>query len=537
MGLIATLVLDIAASWIRMFTALFLSIVFSIYVGITAATNHKKERIILPLLDIFQTIPILGFFPVVIYFVVLVLPGFIGINAAVVFLIFTSMVWNISFGVYEAIKSIPSEIIELARLNHFSESQLYTKIYIPAALPRIAYQSVISWSVGLFYLVTSEIFSTGTANFQVTYGIGVAISKLAASGSGLDYAIALAMFVIAVILTRVMFLQPLSIFAEKHSFKEETTNKKSAVIDIYTRIYVRAKKTFKPLASLLKSSRIFVARGSKGYEFVGKYFQRYIISPTERFKLSNNVAIGIIGVLAGILIADAAAIGIEQYLPQVIYALAFSFVRIWGTYIVAAIIAVPLGIIVAKSRFFESALSALQVISAIPATILLPVIVVLVINLPLSGEIAAFVVIFLAMIWYVLFSVISGMRTIPEQMFELKKMMHLSNVQTWKNIYIPAILPSFITGSITAIGGGWNALIVAEYFTVNSNGNSVVLTQVGTGLGKLIDLSVSPPAPLQANLLLTIMALAAMTIMVLAINRFFWQRIYNKITSKYKVGI
>src|SRR5208337_3328756 len=118
MDFIMQLVLDILASWGRMFAALILSVVFSIFVGVTAATNRKAENILIPVIDVLQTIPILGFFPVVIFLVVLLIPGSVGTNAAIVLLIFTSMAWNITFGVYEAVKSIPDELIEVAKINH-----------------------------------------------------------------------------------------------------------------------------------------------------------------------------------------------------------------------------------------------------------------------------------------------------------------------------------------------------------------------------------------------------------------------------------
>ena len=165
------LVVDLLYSWGRMLVALGLSIVFSVFVGIAAATSKRAEAVVLPAIDVLQTVPILAFFPVVIY---LIAPlGYIGLNAAVVLLIFTSMAWNITFGVYEAVKSIPADMLEIARISHLSKFQMIRSIYAPAAMPRIAYQSSLSWSIGLFYLVTSEIFSAGSKNFAVTYGIGV----------------------------------------------------------------------------------------------------------------------------------------------------------------------------------------------------------------------------------------------------------------------------------------------------------------------------------------------------------------------------
>jgi NitT/TauT family transport system permease protein len=172
------------------------------------------------------------------------------------------------------------------------------------------------------------------------------------------------------------------------------------------------------------------------------------------------------------------------------------------------------------------------VLSAIPATILLPVIVAALYQLPFRNELVALSIIFIAMIWYLMFSIISGMRTLPTQLLELKNMLRLKWTSAWKNIYIPAVLPSFITGSITAIGGAWNSLIVAEYFSIEINGKANVMTQVGTGIGKVIDIAV-----FQGNLQLTILALIAMTTMVIIINRLVWQRAYNHVTQKYRSAV
>ncbi len=215
-------------------------------------------------------------------------------------------------------------------------------------------------------------------------------------------------------------------------------------------------------------------------------------------------------------------------------ALLASFARVWFIYAVSVAIALPLGIIVGKStKAFEPVMSTLQTISSIPATLLLPAIVLLVYGLPFHGELVAFAVIFVAMIWYLLFSIIGGMKALPKQLIEAKDIMKLSRASAWKNLYIPAVMPAFITGSITAIGGAWNSLIVAEYFTMQtSSGGSVVLTQVGTGIGKVIDQAV-----FSGNMLLTAMALASLTIMVVLINRLVWQRLYNKVTSRYRMEV
>jgi len=535
LSVLPSIVLDIAASWLRMFIALFVSILFSIAVGIAAATNKRMEKVILPSLDILQTIPILGFFPVVIYLIVILMPNFIGINTAVIFLIFTSMVWNISFGVYESVKSIPSEFEELMAINHFSKMKKITKLYIPASMPRIAYQSMISWSIGLFYLVTSEIFSTGSKNFAVVNGIGVLIANLTVHPDAAVYVAAIALFIVAVILTRIFFLTPLSIFSERFSFKEEPSYKRSKVLDTYKQIFNKASIFFGKVSSSISLNGAFQA---------GKKRKHHAANTRQFMQLANKSSMPtvhthrkatIVTVVALVTIAYLIVIkfGMQSELIYIGVALLASFLRVWFIYIICVAVALPLGIKIALSaRAYEPILASLQVLSAIPATILLPVIVAALYQLPFRSELVALSIIFIAMIWYLMFSIISGMRTLPTQLLELKSMLRLKWTSAWKNIYIPAVLPSFITGSITAIGGAWNSLIVAEYFSIEINGKATVMTQVGTGIGKVIDIAV-----FQGNLQLTILALIAMTTMVIIINRLVWQRAYNHVTQKYRSAV
>jgi NitT/TauT family transport system permease protein len=550
MDFILQLVTDLLASWGRMFVALAFSIAFSVAVGVTAATNKQAEKILIPVVDVLQTIPILAFFPVVISVFVVLIPGTIGVNSAVVFLIFTSMAWNITFGVYEAVKSIPDELVEVARINHLSNFQMLRSIYVPAAMPRIAYQSAISWSVGLFYLVTSEIFSTGSKNFAVTYGIGVEIAHLVLMQNALSYAIAILFFIAAVLLTRWLFLQPLSIYSERFSFKEEQrASKRSRVIAFYSGIGRSLEKSAHAVRSRIERFLSLVGRSverrmpvSVSIEFKdrGEAKKRELPSTIDEPAVKTGIGAGVVSaiiVLAFIAISAAVIVltGSYAFVPDLLEALGLSFLRVWGMYLVCAAIAIPVGIKVARSaKSYETVFAVLQVAASIPATILLPLIVVMLIMVPFGNELTALAIIFIAMIWYVLFSVIAGMRTIPEQFDELLSIYKVGWVQAWREVYIPAILPSFVTGSITAIGGAWNALIVAEYFEVGST----VLTQVGSktdliglgGIGKMLDL-----ATFQGNLTHMFLAVAAMVVMVMVINRLVWQRIYRHVTLKYRI--
>ena len=141
-----------------MLVALVLSIIFSLIIGIMAARNKRAEAIIIPVLDVFQSIPILGFFPIVILAIVNVIPGELGIDLAVISLIFTSMSWNIAFGVYEAVKSIPQDYIDLSDISQSSTWNRITTLYIPASLSRIAYNTQTSWAVGFSIWSPAKFF-------------------------------------------------------------------------------------------------------------------------------------------------------------------------------------------------------------------------------------------------------------------------------------------------------------------------------------------------------------------------------------------
>src|SRR5579875_2922069 len=206
-----------------MIAAFLLSIAFSLVVGILAARNKRAESIIIPLLDVFQSIPILGFFPLVILGIIAVIPGQLGVNLAVIILIFTSMSWNIAFGVYEAVKSIPQDYIDLSSISNSNAWQRITSLYIPASLSRIAYNTQTSWSVGLFYLVSSEIISyEGNHTVQ---GIGPAIMQYAVlwteQGDWTGYVYSILALIIAVIVWQFVFLREFALWSERYKFVEE----------------------------------------------------------------------------------------------------------------------------------------------------------------------------------------------------------------------------------------------------------------------------------------------------------------------------
>ena len=523
-ALIGGLVLDCGASWIRMFVALGFSILFSLGIGILAARSRRAEHVILPVLDVLQTLPILAFFPFVIFIIVGAFPGSLGINGAVVFLIMTSMLWNIAFGVYEAVKALPNQYIEVAQLYSMSRLDRIRKIFVPAAMPRVVEQSVLSWAIGLFYLVTSEIFSTGNANYQVQYGIGVAIANLAASGNYQYYAIAIAVFIAFVIATRFLFFMPL----EKHfSAYNETSGQQRRGRSIhFVMALKRSMRMPNRIVDIGKGARIVSKAGGAVKRVEVFSIKKPRIGKTGRTLAKAGAVSAAAVTLYAIVTFYPWVIGAES---EVIVDLAASFARVWVAFLAILLVSVPLSVyLVFMSRHRGSYVLLFQVVASIPATVLLPAIVVELSGAPMSGELVAFVVFFLSGIWYVVFSIIASTRTLPSSVFEVRSVFGVKGFAAWRRIYLKAILPGLITGAVTGIAAEWNASIVAEYFTTSGISGTNVISSVGTGIGKLLDLSLG-----NGNLALMVIALVNLTVMIILINTFVWKRLYSSLAKVY----
>jgi NitT/TauT family transport system permease protein len=527
--LIAKLLVDTGYSWIRMSLALVLSIIFSWAVGIAAARNRTANAIIIPALDVLQSIPILGFFPVVLVVFVGLFPGWVGINIAVIFLIFTSMAWNIAFAVYEAVLSIPQEYLDLASMEKLGLWRRLTELYIPASWSKVAFNSVVSWSVGLFYLISSEIFSLGTKNYQVTNGIGIDIANYSSQGLWGAYAIAMGVFILAVILTRFLFLGPFSNWSEKFKLIEEPRAvRKDPIYRIYSWINTRAASRVFSVLSRPMSLRLRTSTQS-----VNHTGRRHVTKPRHTKFL--KIAVVLIAIVALVFIVIevfnalfAAGISFTTLANKesdVLAGLAYSFVRVWYVYALSVAVGLPLGIVVAlHSKLYQIGSPILQVISAIPATALLPPIALFAATLPFSGELTAAIVIFLGTIWYIIFNVIAGIRSIPSEIFEVAKLMKLKGWTYWKDVLIPAALPSFVTGSITGIGAAWNTLIVAEYFSISGK----VVTRVPNGIGVLLNLATN-----NGDLVLMGLTIFSMTALLVTVNLLFWRRMYKYTTKRF----
>ncbi len=508
-----------------MILALGLSILFALAVGIWAARSRRAESVILPLLDIFQSIPILAFFPFVIGGIYGAIPNYVGANLAVIVLIFTSMSWNIAFGVYEAVKAIPQDYIDLLGVSGSGAWQRIKTLYIPASMSRVAYNTQISWAVGLFFLVASEIIVVGQQSVPVSYGIGIAVNQFYGRQDFADYGLLIGGIVVAVIVWRYVFLREFALWSEKYKMMEEPREQhRDPIARFYSWVNHRAVSKLFLLTHDVGVSRFTstITRFRRGVKYALLiFFLGFAILLAGSVAGSGGLTMGHLPSLSLSLVFSTEG--------TVLYALAASFVRVWYVYAICVAIGLPLGIIISLNfRLYDLVSPILQVISSIPAPILLPAIVLIPI-LGQSSEAVAALVIMLAIIWYIIFNVMAGIRTLPADLKDLPNVYNVGRLSAWRNVYLPGALTGFVTGSITAIGGAWNALIIAEYFTETlPNGTPRLLTQVPSGIGKTIVIATN-----QGDYLTLTLAVLSMTALIVAFNLTVWRRVYHYVTKRY----
>ncbi len=512
LSLLVLLVIDSAFSWARMLIALFISIVLSIFIGILAARSKTAGRIIIPILDVLQTLPILAFFPFVIYLVVGTLPNYIGINASVILLITTSMIWNIAFAVYESISTIPANTIEVSEVYKMKRIDRLRKVFIPACMPRVAEQSILSFAIGLFYLVTSEIFSTGSTVYSVKYGIGVEIAKLAFSGNAIFYAIGIVVFILFVIATRFLLFRPFERYTSRYMEPQQRRTQQHAFWHV--RAFWGRSPIRMPRIRLMPKKR-----SERTKEIAAAAKARRSVLP---YYIAGIVAAVVI--LSYLFISYNYLIGYET---SSLTALLASLARVWIAFAAVFIVAVPLSVyLVFIAKRSSNYVTLFQILASIPATLLLPAIAGTLYGRPYGGEITAFLIFFISGIWYMIFGMLASARTLNPEFLEVKKGFGLRGFTAWRKVYFSALLPGMITGGITAIAGMWNASIVAEYFTTSGISGTNIVSSVGIGVGKLLDVSLA-----SGHLILVATALINLTAMIIIIDTFVWKKLYRKVAA------
>ena len=523
-------------SVLRMVSAYVLALVFAVAYGHTAATNKRAATVMLPLMDILQSIPILGFFPfVLLFFVHGPLGDPLGIEIAAVFLIFTSMAWNMAFGVYESMTTLPTDLDQAARGFGLRGWLRFRLLAFPAMVPKLVYNSILSWTNGWFFLVASEIITTPQTSY-IRPGLGSFIYLAGTHGDIAGIAIGIAALATVVLLLDTFVWRPMSVWSER--FRIETT----AGGD---RPSLHGPSPYERLRWLPRFPRLREEVALRlrplmgGYARISAKLDRLYTSHQRVVRAVRRADIGMFLVVFVIVVATG-IIGLVGFFQRPLpsgsrdlpIAAGFSFLRLLVAYLSALAWTIPAAAWLGRSEWAARFATPLFEISAsIPATALQPLIIGFAVAVTMggyfAGEIGAYLVSLFAMQWYLLFNLIAGVRSIPGDLDQAARAFGLRGRTYWRRLLLPALVPSLATGSVTAWGAGWNALIVAEYlqfgqpvYSVNGLGATLYRATVVTGdygMGYL--------------------AVLMMVVLVLALNKLVWRPLYKRAAVKYRMEI
>ncbi|MCS7095031.1 MAG: ABC transporter permease subunit [Thaumarchaeota archaeon] len=511
----------VGASWLRILIALALSVTAAIPIGIGSALNRRFEWFAVPVLDVLQSVPILGFFPVAVITLSRLSPVF-GIELASIFLIFTCTFWNFAFGVYESVRSIPVELREGLKLWNVPLGERLTKVYIPASMPRILSNLQPSTANAWFFLSASEVMVLGREELRV-HGVGYLVEKFAAQGDLSSLALLLSLTLLTIGLVQFVIYAPLvSRAIEGVSDHESRLAPPRAIVSGISAI-TSGFRTFGD-AGLGRIARMRQIRVP--LQIIHIVQSRHWLAPgitAITVIVLAAVAISLIDEYGGDLY-ESVVTGLTRLVEvnwiEVSAALAFSMMRVLAVLAIAACWSIPVAYYFSvKENLRRALLPVVQVVASFPAPLLFPVLTpALASTGPLGVESAAILMMLIGSQYYVFYSVLQGFMRVDRAYSELSGLYGLGFGYSLAAIYLPHALPSLITGAITTAGGAWNATVVAEAVEVGG----VLYETALPGLGKEIT-----GAALSGDVFALTVYVCVMTLFIVALNRTLWRRLYD----------
>lgn len=523
---------NLSYSLLRQFTALILSYLFAIPYGIAAARSRKAESVMLPILDILQSVPILGFFPVAVLFFIAIFGGSrLGVELAAIFLIFTSQAWNLAFSTYESVSAIPNELFDASSAFRLGRVGRIMKLYLPSCVPKLVYNGMMSWAGGWYFLVAAEIITIGSEEYKVA-GIGSYIAEATYSGNLSHALLGLGALIFSVVMVDLLLWAPLRDYAERfryEAFAAQETGQPTFYLRSLKWLEKRLRRPSLPtvrLRSLEKTKEIISVVYTplpkvKAYLKFVRILSIILVAALVSLTLLYQYAEVIKSVNGFIKSLKEPQFLIElNLLPQALFA---SIARLGLAYAASLAWTLPLAAWLAW-RARAAAFSLLGVLASIPATALFPLIINVTIHLPYGLFLTSIILTMTGMQWYILFNLIGGFRSIPSDTVEAARSFGLRGLSLWRTVKLPGVMPALITGSITGWGGGWNALIVSEY--INYGGETYTVL----GLGSMLDKA----AYELGNLTLLLIILVTMTSTIMLMNRVIWRRAYHYVLDRYR---
>lgn len=502
-------------SLVRGVAALAISYLFAFAFGLAAASSRAAERVLLPLLDILQSIPVLGFLPGLVLGLVAVFPGRnTGLELAAILMIFTAQAWNLALSFYQSLVSVPEPLREACQLAGWRRWAMFRRLEVPAAAQGLIWNGMLSMAGGWFFLMVNESFRLGEHDFRLP-GIGSYMSVAVERGDRVAMALAIAAMVVMIIAVDRLFWRPLVVWGQR--FRLDDSSGEAPETNWLLELLRRSR--WRHHTRAIRDRAVSSA----------KSVVRPIPLPFKSLPLPSPYGHGatVRRVLVYVLIAALAAgalwgfwelgelmlgVGEVEWLA-ILEAAALTFLRVLASVVLGTLWALPAGIVIGRSPRLEHALQpVIQIVASFPAPMLFPLVVLGLTALGVSFGTSAVVLLVLSSQWYILFNVIAAVASAPPQLGEAADVFGLRGAARWRGLYLPAAFPGLVTGWITAAGGAWNGSIVAEYLQAGGT------LHTATGLGSLIS-----EATAQANFPLLTGGVVVMSVIVVSWNRLVWR--------------
>lgn len=510
-------------STFRIAVAYLLSLLFALVYGLAAAKSEKAAKIMLPLLDILQSIPVLSFLPGVMLAMVALFPGRqLGLELGSILLIFTGQAWNIAFSFYASLMGIPRELDEAARLYRFSGWQRFSELELPFAAIGLVWNSMMSVAGGWFFLMACEMFILGDRDFRLP-GLGSYLQLAASAGDTRAILWGIAAMIFVIILLDQLVWRPLIAWSDKFKFESvEGAAPQSFVLTALRRSGILAwfyRKAVDPLTeSITRALAVRKETEPEDASRLGKGIQEW---------LARGFAIAVLAAVAWLAYRALASL-VHLGKPQLALLgrdAGLTFLRVNAALILGALWAVPAGVWIGTTpRVAKFVQPIVQIAASVPATALFPVLLLLLIRAGGGMGLAAMALMLIGTQWYILFNVIAGAMAIPTDLKEAASVFRFSEWGRWQHLILPAIFPYLVTGMVTASGGAWNASIVAEYF--HFQGETLSVRGLGAAISRATD---------SGNLPVLLAATMIMSLIVVTMNRTLWQRLYRLAATRYKL--
>lgn len=505
---------------LRMLMAVIASLIFTLCFATLAAKNRRAEQLMVPLLDILQSVPVLGYISFTVTGFIALFPGsMLGVECAAIFAIFTSQAWNMTFSLYQSLRTIPHDMDEAAFVFKLSGWQKFWKMELPYAMPGLIWNTMMSMSGGWFFVVASEAITVGEQKITLP-GIGsyIALAIERRDLGAIGWAIA-TMTVVILLYDQLLF-RPLVAWSDK--FRYELTASQEAPHSWLLMLFSKsrwAKVLFKPLGWL--SHRILRIRLFKS-SVRGLHFSPREARLFDYLWYALLVLIGIVALHHLMAFFDTS---VEwEDVRHVAFLAGLTFTRVIVLIALASLLWVPLGVMIGlRPRLAQTLQPLAQFLAAFPANLLFPVAVLLISRYSLNPDIWLSPLIILGTQWYIVFNVIAGASAFPNDLREAARNFHVGGFLWWRKVMLPGIFPYFLTGAITASGGAWNASIVAEAVQWGNK------KYTANGLGAYIAQKTE-----EGDFAHIALGVGTMALVVVLFNKCFWRPLYEVAARKLR---